>query len=127
MIRWNRWMTGLWLVLLAAPVQAEGPDPGARAWLQCRACHSLNAGEPDKVGPNLHGLFGSKAASRRADYAYSPALKASGLVWDAATLDRWIENPVNVVPGTRMVFGGLPDPERRRALIAFLESSTRRE
>ena len=120
-------LLGWSLASLATAAVAEGPDLGARAWLQCRACHSLKADEPDKVGPNLHGLFGAKAATLRPAFAYSPALKAAGLVWDAATLDRWIENPAAVVPGTRMAYVGLPDAERRRALIAFLETATHQE
>ncbi len=112
----------------AAPVAlADGGDAGARAWLQCRACHTLGAAEPDKVGPNLHGILGARAASRRPDFAYSPALKRSGVVWNEETLDRWIENPEEVIPGTRMAYAGLSDPERRRALIAFIASATRPE
>lgn len=115
-------------VLVSSPVShADVPDAGTRAWLQCRACHSLKADEPDKVGPNLHGMFGSRAGSRRSGFAYSPALKASGVVWDEETLDRWIENPTELIPGTRMAYAGLDDAERRRVLIAFLVSATRAE
>jgi cytochrome c len=127
---WNHWRPALltWALMQAIPMaRADGPDPGTRAWLQCRACHSLKAGEPDKVGPNLHGLVGAKAGTLRPGYAYSAALKASGIVWDVAQLERWITDPAMMVPGTRMAYAGLPDSERRRALIAYLERETRPE
>lgn len=91
----------------ASPAQ-PGPtsQPGAQLWLQCRACHSLKAGEPDKTGPNLNRVFGARAATQRKDYAYSPALKASGIVWDEATLDAWLRQPAGLVRGNRMAFGG---------------------
>jgi cytochrome c len=71
------------------------------------------------LGPNLYGVFGRPAASQPA-YLYSRPLRESGLVWDAATLDRWLADPRAVVPGNRMTFSGERDPEKRKALIAFL-------
>ena len=50
----------------------------------------------------------------------SPALKASGLVWDAATLDRWLTGPPELVPGTKMYFS-LSDPQKRADIIAYLQ------
>ncbi len=120
----------LWAGLLAsgAAAQPQGgqsqagqSQQGQTAWIQCRACHSLEAGAPHKLGPNLFGIIGQPAASR-AGFNYSPALKASGLVWDRATLDRWIEKPSAVLKGHRMVFIGIPDAARRAALIDFIAS-----
>ena len=110
-------------MLMSTPAAAA--DPAARAWLQCRACHTLKPGEPNKVGPNLHKLFGAKAASLQASYNYSPALKKSGLVWNEATLDEWLKKPAIKVPGTRMAYAGMSDPAQRRALIAWLKRETR--
>jgi cytochrome c len=116
----------LLLAFAAKPVlPAPTPDPGARAWLQCRACHSLKPGEPDKTGPNLNRLFGARAGTLRKDYAYSPALKASGIVWDEATLDAWLRQPGGVVRGNRMAFAGIGDPAKRKALIVWLKRETR--
>lgn len=100
-------------------------DPGARAWLQCRACHSLKQGEPDKVGPNLHKLFGAKAGALRPNFRYSDPLKKSNIVWNEKTLDRWISNPATHIPGNRMAYGGQARAEVRAALIAYMKRETR--
>ncbi|UZK66572.1 c-type cytochrome [Sphingomonas sp. M1-B02] len=104
--------------IVAKPVQ----DPGAQAFATCRACHTLAAGGRSAMGPNLHGLFGRKAGSI-AGFNYSPALKASNVVWDAKTLDQYIAAPTKRVPGTRMVVS-VADPARRAALIAYLKAET---
>lgn len=75
------------------------------------------------MGPNLNGLFGRKAGAV-AGFNYSPALKASGIVWDAKTLDQFLAAPTAKVPGTRMVMK-VSDPARRAALIAFLKAQTK--
>jgi cytochrome c len=84
----------------------------------CTACHTLEAGK-NGFGPSLFAVGGRKAASLPG-YAYSDALKASGLTWDAATLDRWLSGPQKLVPGTRMPYAGVPDPKRRDDVVEFL-------
>jgi cytochrome c len=98
------------------------PVAGKKSFGQCQACHTVEKGGAEAAGPNLAGVFGSKAASRRPDFPYSPALKASGLTWDAATLDRWIEDPLKTVPGTSMHFIGVPRKPTRANIIAYLET-----
>jgi cytochrome c len=107
----------------AAP--ASGVDSpeykrGRLLYIQCRACHELKAGAPNKVGPNLHGIMGQRAA-QVAGFAYSPALRAANLTWDRATLDRWLERPSAVVPGNSMAFAGVADAKDRAALITYIE------
>ena len=102
-----------------ALVAAADPEEGKRFYIFCQACHSLNEGGMNKVGPNLYGVAGSPAAQVEG-FVYSDALTNAGLTWDAATLDAWIERPAELVPGTTMVFAGIPDQEQRAALIAFL-------
>lgn len=108
----------------AAPVTAADltgdPEQGKRYYIFCQACHTLNEGGMNKVGPNLYGIFGAPAAQVEG-FVYSDALANSGLVWDKATLDAWIARPAELVPGTTMVFAGITDPQQRADLIAYLE------
>lgn len=109
-------------VLAAALVrEATAADPanGKAVFQQCAACHSLAAGEI-KLGPSLAGVVGRKAGSAEG-FNYSLAMKASGLIWDEATLHRYLANPRSVVPGTKMAFAGVRDPKRVDDLIAFLK------
>jgi len=71
------------------------------------------------TGPNLHGVFGRRAGAK-ADYAYSDALKAKGVIWTADTLNLWLAGPQAYVPGTKMSYPGVRDPADRRDLIAYL-------
>ena len=97
---------------------------GAILYLQCKACHSLAAGEPHKAGPNLYQFLARKPATAP-DYAYTDAFKKSGLEWNDKTLSDWIEAPHKLVPGTKMLFGGVTDAGQRDALIAYLREATK--
>jgi cytochrome c len=92
-----------------SPVEAARPA----AFAVCASCHD------GRAGPPLAGVYGAKAG-HRGTFAYSQALRDSGLTWDDATLDKWIANPRALVPGTRMYFAGLPDPAQRQAIVAYL-------
>lgn len=98
-------------------------EMGKRQFIYCQACHTTNPGGGNKVGPNLAGIFGQSAAQAEG-FVYSSALTESGLVWDEATLDKWLENPMALVPGTTMVFAGIMDAEQRANLIAYLQEAT---
>ena len=110
-----------------APAAAAAPDAdfkrGRLLYIQCRACHELKAGEPNKVGPSLHGMIGRKSALAEG-FVYSPALKAANLTWDRATLDRWMEKPSALVPGNAMAFAGIANPKDRAALITYIETES---
>jgi len=91
-------------------------DRGKMLYQGCQACHSIDAND---LGPKHRGVVGRRAGSVT-DYSYSNALKSSGLVWDEATLDRWLSNPSALVPGTKMYFK-LDDAQMRADVIAYLK------
>lgn len=102
---------------------AADPEKGKVLFLQCRACHSLESGGANKVGPNLHGVFGRKAGLAPG-FSYSEVVTQSGIVWSAETLDQWLARPSDFLPGNRMVFVGIRKPEDRANLIAYLKRET---
>ena len=117
--------TALALAILASsPVLASDNEVGEKLFLQCKTCHTLKAGQPNGVGPNLHGVIGAKAGSHPG-FNYSAQLKASGIVWNDANLDAWITNPRLKVKGTRMSYMGLADAAKRKALIAYLKQASK--
>ena len=91
---------------------------GRQVFQKCRACHSLDAGK-NGVGPSLANVVGEKAAAVPG-YNFSPAMKASNLTWDAATLDAYLTDPQKTVPGNKMPFPGLKTERERSAVIALL-------
>jgi cytochrome c len=111
----------------APPITAAEPAPqgnaatGAKLFLQCRACHTVAPGAAHTVGPNLAGVMGAKAATRPG-YNYSPALKKANLTWDKATMDAWLTRPAKLVPGNKMAFAGMSNPQQRADMIAYLSS-----
>ena len=106
----------------AAAQTAGNPDHGKQVFRQCSVCHSAEPGE-NRVGPSLGGVFGRKAGTAPG-FNYSKAMKTSGLTWDAATLDKYLENPQRVVKGTRMAFPGLKNPKDRADVIAYLKKES---
>jgi len=113
------------LILAAQTARADGdPDLGKRQFAPCTACHTTADGEPDKVGPNLHGIIGRKAGTKPG-FAYSDALKNSSITWDEAKLDDWIKKPAALVPGTKMAFIGIGNDQVRANIIAYLKQATK--
>lgn len=110
---------GAAMVLAACAQEPEPPklSAGEQAFAVCLACHAADS-QNRPTGPNLHGLFGRPAATREG-YFFSEPLKASGIVWDAPTLEAFIANPSERVPGTFMLVG-VPDPVRRAAIVDYL-------
>jgi cytochrome c len=96
---------------------------GKAAFANCAACHTIEQGAANGAGPNLFGIIG-KAAGNVAGFAYSDALKASGVTWTAAELDSYIADPAAKIPGTTMVAGAIADQAKRQAVIGYIESVT---
>jgi cytochrome c len=116
-------------VLLAGVVMAaanasgaEDPAKGKARFETCVACHSLETGK-NGVGPTLHGLFGRKSASE--DFVYSPAMRRANVTWTPELLSNYLADPqAGVFRGNRMPFSGMPDPQSRADLIAYLKQAT---
>lgn len=88
---------------------------------QCGLCHTGGPGDGDGgQGPNLNGVAGRKAGSLPG-FPYTPALKASGLVWTSQNLDRFLTDPAKLVPGTAMPVS-ISDPKARQDVVGYLET-----
>ena len=112
------------LGLLATGAQADGDaEKGKKVFAKCKACHEASV-EKNKVGPYLKGLFG-RAAGSLEGYAYSDAMKASGITWSAETLGPYLKDPKAVVPGGKMVFAGLKKEEDIENILAYLAEATK--
>lgn len=108
-------------IMLAVPVAANAdgdPVAGKTVANKCMVCHSFTAGE-NRIGPSLAGVVGRKSGTIP-NYNYSPAMKNIGLTWTPDVLDKYLTSPKAVVPGTKMIFAGLPTPADRANVIAFL-------
>lgn len=111
------------LAALSQPALAEGDTAkGEKLFKRCAACHSLEAGKK-KIGPSLAGVFG-RAAGAVEDFKYSKAMVDSSIVWDAETLDKYLERPKKFIPKNKMAFPGLRKVDQRADLIAYLEQAT---
>jgi cytochrome c len=108
------------LAALTSPAFAAGDPVAGQAVFKstCTMCHSNQPGQ-NKIGPSLFGVVGRKTGSEP-DYTYSVANKGANLTWDEATLEKYLEAPRVVVPGTKMTYGGQKDAEKRANLIAYL-------
>lgn len=111
-----------------APGPNTGPTAQAKAALDpkaqfsaCAVCHTVKEGDRAMVGPNLFGIVGRIAASNE-DFAYSKAMRESGIVWNEENLDAFIANPQQFMRGNRMAFVGERNTEKRAAIIEYLKS-----
>lgn len=112
---------GILLLCANAAMAAGDANRGAKVFGQCMACHSIQAGE-HQTGPSLAHVWNQKAGSVEGFLRYSDALKAAGLTWDEATLDKWLANPAKLIRGTTMTFAGIKDRQARQDVIAYLRA-----
>ncbi len=107
--------------VLPLAAHADGDvEAGKTVFKKCAICHTV---DPTKkgIGPTLFGVVG-RASATVEGFSYSDAMKAANKTWDAATLDVYLTNPKALVPGTKMIFPGLPKPEDRANVIAYLST-----
>lgn len=95
---------------------------GEQVFAVCTTCHSVEEGV-NKTGPSLHGIVGREAGTV-ADYNYTDANKNSGITWTPEELFVYLADPQAKIPGTKMVFPGIDDPQQRADLIAYLETQS---
>jgi cytochrome c len=121
-VRIGGW-AGVFLAIGAGATVAAAGDPtrGEQLYHRCQGCHSI---ERNRVGPMHKGLFGRPAGSVPG-YAYSEAMKNSGIVWSEETLDRFLQGPRRMVPGTKMTYAGVAEAQDRADLIAYLKQATK--
>jgi cytochrome c2 len=112
------------LALVPGAGLAGDSEAGKTSFNKCRICHTLEAGGRSAVGPNLHAMFGRKAGAV-ANYAYSPAMKNSGLVWDDSSVANYLRDPKGFMPGNKMAFPGIKDQKEMADLLAYLHQATR--
>ncbi|WP_208247779.1 c-type cytochrome (plasmid) [Rhizobium sp. T1470] len=125
---YNRHIPIAALVVLASFQSAGAQNAAAAAAAgetlfkqRCQTCHSVVPGKQSPTGPNLLGVVGRTAGST--DFKYSSAMKASGIVWNAATLDQFISGPSKMVKGTRMAVS-VPNADQRASIVGYLGTLT---
>ncbi|OFX07715.1 MAG: hypothetical protein A2516_06100 [Alphaproteobacteria bacterium RIFOXYD12_FULL_60_8] len=102
---------------------ALAADDGEKAFKACKACHKL---DKNATGPMLGGVVG-RAAGTAEGFAYSDAVKNSGITWTEENLAKWLDKsaggPKAMIPGTKMAFAGLKKPEDIKAVIEYIKSA----
>lgn len=109
----------------ATPAAAIEPTAamGEQVFKRCAACHTIDKGGANGIGPGLHGIVG-RAVAAHPGFSYSGAMKAKSGSWDEAALDAYLADPMKTVPGTRMAFAGVIDAADRKALILYLKAQS---
>src|SRR5688572_4087305 len=106
---------------IAALLQTADANAGEAAFRKCAACHTINQGGANGLGPNLWASVGAPLG-HAAGFAYSDALRGKGGTWTFEAMNEWLRSPRQFAPGTKMTFAGLSNPEERANLIAYLNA-----
>ena len=95
---------------------------GEKVFAKCAACHTVNQGGANGIGPNLYATVGEPIGQGKGGFAFSDALKSKGGEWTFENFDHWLTSPREFAPGTKMTFAGLGNPQDRANLIAWLNT-----
>ena len=109
--------------LATAEFDGANVENGERQALLCKACHSLEKGGVNMIGPNLFGFFGNRIGTVEG-FDYSKAVMEAEFVWTPRALDAWLVQPGRFLPGNRMTFAGVGNADNRLDLIAYLLTVT---
>jgi len=109
-------------VAIASLLPTADPAKGAEVFKKCAACHTINQGGANGIGPNLYATLGEGIAQGKGGYAFSDALKGIGGNWDFDKMNAWLTSPRKFANGTKMTFAGLSNPQDRANVIAYLNS-----
>jgi cytochrome c len=116
----TRWVVAV-VVMMASSGAAVAQDAaaGENSFKKCGPCHNIGEGAKNKVGPELNGLDGRKSGTAES-YSYSDANKNSGITWNEANFKEYIKDPKAKIPGTKMAFAGIKNPQEINDLWAYL-------
>lgn len=95
---------------------------GEKLFGKCVSCHTIAAGGPNGIGPNLHDVIGEDVGKGKAGFAFSSALSGKGGKWTFETMNEWLKSPKAFAPGTKMSFAGLGKGQDRADIIAYLNT-----
>jgi len=116
-------LVALLVPMLPSGALAADAAAGEKVFARCKICHTVQAGGPNTVGPNLHGVFGRKAGGTDG-FSYSAAMKDSGITWDDETTAKYLRDPRGTIPGNKMAFPGIKNDEEMANLLAYLHQAT---
>ncbi|MDP8993461.1 MAG: cytochrome c family protein [Pseudomonadota bacterium] len=101
-------------------LQAADANRGEAVFRKCTACHTIEQGGANQLGPNLWGRMGAAIASAPG-YDFSSALRErSGETWTWENMSAWLASPRNFAQGTKMTFAGLGDPQDRADVMVYM-------
>jgi len=109
------------VVPLATLLASADVAKGEAVFKKCTACHTINSGGANGIGPNLYATLGKPLGSH-AGFDYSEALKGKGGTWTFEAANEWLTNPKKYAPGNKMTFAGLSNPEDRANLLVYLNA-----
>lgn len=110
---------GLTVAVAASTAHAGDVEAGEKVFKKCKACHTIDAGGKNKIGPNLHGIMGREAGMVEG-FKYSKAFREASFTWDAAEMAKWLANPKGYLKGNKMAFPGLKKEEDVANVIAYM-------